>query len=170
MRCFIGISLESTALSRVVKLQEGLAKNGYKGNFTGKTNIHITLSFLGEQNERDVNKIIEIMDGIDFKEFIVKINKMTNLKDMIILEISKDKELMELQKTLTNKLKENGFKVDEKEYYPHITLIRENNIKTNIDLDINSKVDRIILFESRRNNSNGKSYLEYRRIFERVSK
>ena len=167
MRCFIGISLEAGALSSVVKLQDSLAKNGYRGNFTAKSNIHITLSFLGEQNEAQVNKICKIMEKIDFSEFLIKISKITNLKDMVILEIDKTKELLSIQKKINDDLIEAGFDVDKKEYYPHITLVRRCLDRIDKEVSIESKINRIILFESKRVDINGKSVLQYLKIYEK---
>ena len=62
-------------------------------------------------------------------------------------------------KELADNLLKNGFNVDTKEYYPHITIIRKpenvnsialNNINKN--LNIISKVTEITLFESTRIN------------------
>lgn len=150
MRCFIGISLETLALSRVIKLQEGVRKNALRGNFTAKTNIHVTLEFLGEVNYEKIEKLRKIIDEVEFSEFKLKISKLTNLKDMVILEIEKSKELLNLQRSLHVKLKENNFKVEDREFYPHITLVRELKTPFNKDLDLESVVNSITLFESTR--------------------
>ena len=100
MRVFIGISLETLALNRVIKLQEGLAKTGLRGNFTAKSNIHVTLEFLGEENSERIEKIKEIIDKVDFSEFTLKITKLKSLKEMVILEVEKDPSLCALQENL----------------------------------------------------------------------
>lgn len=163
MRAFIGISLEASAKGTVIKLQEGLAKSGLKGNFTAKSNIHLTLEFLGEVNPIDLGKIKEIFDNLDFHSFVIEIKKLTALKDMMILEIEKSNDLMDLQSSLRKKLKENGLRIDDRPYYPHITLIREASGKLEKNLSVKSRVDSVILFESKR--ELGK--LVYEKVYEK---
>lgn len=163
MRVFIGISLETLALNRVMKLQEGLAKTGLRGNFTAKSNIHVTLEFLGEENGDRIEKIKEIIDKVDFSEFTLKITKLKSLKEMVILEVEKDPSLCALQGGLRNELRNNHIRVDDRPYYPHITLVREAKIDFIKDLSIESKVNKITLFSSDRINNR----LVYTPIYER---
>lgn len=163
MRTFIGISLSDVALTRCVKLQEGLAKSGVRGNFTAKSNIHVTLEFLGEQNEENIKKIIKIMENIDFNKFSIKITKLTDLKDMVILEVEKSEELIKLQASLHDRLKDEGFRLEDRAYYPHITLVREAKMKINKDILIESEIREVTLFESTRINNR----LVYNPIYKR---
>ena len=76
---------------------------------------------------------------------------------MLIGEIEKEINLITLQKELVIKLKDNGFKIEDRSFYPHITLIRQvmglKPLKI-IDskLEIESMVNKITLFESTRIN------------------
>lgn len=163
MRLFIGIKLDEIALKKVLAIMDSLYQNGIRGNFTNKNNIHLTLSFLGEINENNVSEIINIINDEEIKEIINKIEnlhitKMKPLKDMIVLELELTKSLEQLQKTLTKKLKNKGYRLEDRSYYPHITLVRQytkssNDMYiTNIvkDVDIFSTVTKVILFESKR--------------------
>ncbi len=163
MRTFIGISLSDVALTRCVKLQEGLVKSGVRGNFTAKSNIHVTLEFLGEQNEENIKKIIKIMENIEFNKFSIKITKLTDLKDMVILEVEKSEELIKLQIALHDRLKDEGFRIEDRPYYPHITLVREAKMKINKDILIESEIREVTLFSSTRINNR----LVYNPIYKR---
>lgn len=163
MRTFLGIDLNSEALKKVNNLMMGLSKSGFKGNYTRKENIHLTLLFLGELNERQIDLVKSKMSEIDFSSFEIKINKLKKMKDMLILEVEKSQELLALQKEIESKIKELNIKVESREYYPHITLIREVNGIIEKDLKITSDVDNFYLFSSSRING----ILTYTKIYER---
>ena len=113
--------------------------------------------FLGEVNENKLNTLKDIISSLNVNFESIKINKFTKLKDMLIGEIEKEINLITLQKELVIKLKDNGFKIEDRSFYPHITLIRQvmglKPLKI-IDskLEIESMVNKITLFESTRIN------------------
>ena len=163
MRTFLGIDLNSESLKKVNNLMLNLSKNGFRGNFTRKENIHLTLLFLGELDDDKINLVKNKMNEIDFSDFVIKINKVKKMKDMLILEVDKTDELMLLQKKIENKIKSLNIKVESREYYPHITLIREVNQGLNKELNINSNVNNFYLFSSSRINGS----ITYTKIYER---
>lgn len=158
MRAFIGIKLDKETTKRIDNLQKSMYQEGVRGNYTLLSNIHLTLSFLGEIREEDICTIKSIIETLQVPKEI-KIVKICMLKDMIICEVEKKVELLAMQKELTDKLKINGFKVDDKKYYPHITLVRRANEEFFKEVFLTSNVNKIILFESTRIN-NRLCYLE----------
>lgn len=152
MRCFIGIDFNCEALKKVNNISFSLAKSGVKGNFTSKNNIHLTLLFLGELDTSDIEKVKKIIDSISFDSFFIKVNKLTKLKDIIVLEVEKSSELLKLQKEIALKIKNNCPNLKKAnvdgEYYPHITLVRENKDNIFKEVNIISEVRNIYLFSS----------------------
>lgn len=141
-------------------------KSDLRGNFTPKNNFHITLHFLGEISEEKVEIISNLLEKVDVSKFIVKISKLTNLKNMVILEIEKNDILNNLQHDLGLLLKKEGFNIDDRNYYPHITLVREAKKEIEKELNIESEVDKITLFLSTRDEKSKK--MVYTPLYERV--
>lgn len=169
MRCFIGINFNEEAMRKMNVLAYSLAKNGIKGNFVRSNNVHLTLLFLGDLDDYDLEKVEQIMDTISFDSFSVRLTKLTKLRDIIVLEAEKTKELLALQKEISCKIKEecpNLIKANvNQEYYPHVTLARENNDEIFKDVDIVSDVDSIYLFSSEMYNGG----VLYKKQYERKS-
>lgn len=166
MRCFIGLNFNSDASKKINNLSLSLKKSGVKGNYTDKSNIHLTLLFLGEVSLKDTEKIKEALGKIEFSSFSILINEVTKLKDIIILKIEKSDELMALQKEVVKKVKSILPNIkEENEFYPHITLVRENKDNIYKKISVIDKVNSIILFSSER--INGK--LQYIEKYKKVS-
>ena len=113
----------------------------------------------GEVNILVIPILLPAYENIDINNINVIINSVKVFKTYLIFEVEKTNELLRVQKELADNLLKNGFNVDTKEYYPHITIIRKpenvnsialNNINKN--LNIISKVTEITLFESTRIN------------------
>ena len=125
-------------------------KNKFIGNYTDINNIHITLNYLGEIRDDQVDIVKNIIEERKNRTFEITIKRIKTLKDMIILEIALTDELLVLQKDLEEELMDKGFKLEKRRYYPHITLIRETNLVIDKPIEINNKVDAIELFSSER--------------------
>ena len=153
MRLFIGIKLDNRVNSIINKICDNLYNEGIRGNYTNKNNIHLTLSFLGEINESKEKEITEVIDSLDvtnIKE--IKITGISVLKDMIILNVEKSKELDCLYNELYNKLINLNYKLDNRHFFPHITLVREKNKDYKKGLELVSTFTKVTLFESKRIN------------------
>ena len=120
VRLFIGIAL-SPVLQ--VHMEEIIAP--LEGQKTLKTNLHLTLEFLGELDDKQVPIILECMENGTFKPFFLTFNRMNLLRDMLVLEVESSEELLRLQSDLHNALETKGFELETRPYYPHITLVRK---------------------------------------------
>ncbi|HKM29756.1 MAG TPA: RNA 2',3'-cyclic phosphodiesterase [Bacilli bacterium] len=150
MRLFLGIKPDKKALLNLQKMIKTLQAQGVSGNYTDINNIHLTLAFIGET--ADEKTIKTAMEEIVQECFFLKINKIKRFKDMLILEIEKTEELQKLQEGLARELFEKGFNIEKRDFYPHITLVREANKNLEWDLDICSEVRSYELFSSERIN------------------
>jgi RNA 2',3'-cyclic 3'-phosphodiesterase len=57
MRTFIAVDLGKSQKERCVSLQENMARLGADVKWVGQDNLHVTLLFLGEVDDRDVAKV-----------------------------------------------------------------------------------------------------------------
>src|SRR5690554_1980798 len=124
MRLFIGIKLSEAAINRIKKLQKTI---NVEGRFTNPNNLHLTLVFLGEVNEKKRNVVEKILEAIDFPNFKIESDRIQMLRDIIVLRIKDNETLNNLQSDLVDKLIDQGFKIEKRKYRPHITLVRKSN-------------------------------------------
>lgn len=150
MRLFIGIGLESIS-NKIEKIKNYLYENGVRGNYTLKSNNHLTLSFIGEETRlEELTKIIVSLDDIKPKKLII--TKVKPIRNMLVLELEQTDELLIYVKALREKLSERNFNYDKKPFVPHITLVREINKNVIMDSYQEVEVSKITLFESKRIN------------------
>jgi RNA 2',3'-cyclic 3'-phosphodiesterase len=164
MRLFIGIGLPNEVKDYLTE-QQALVKNAsLKGNFSLYDNFHITLKFIGEVEDYEVDGLIDIIDEVATKHaaFTIKVGQLGSFnrkdKHIVFSEIIDGvTPLKELQKNLEQELLSDAF-IDKKETYkPHITLAREVKL-TEVSL-LNTvtsypeaiPINEITLFESKRN-------------------
>ena len=156
MRLFIGIKLDTKAQKKINSYFNLLYENKVTGNYTKVSNLHMTLVFLGETSEDKVSVIKKILKNIDLSIDMIKITKMTMLKDILVGEVENNNQLQEIYNSLRSNLKANGIYFDDHSLYPHITLIRKvNNHEKFVGKEMNiiSNFDHITLFESKRINN-----------------
>ena len=153
MRAFIGIRLDEAIDSISLIIKDLKLKDKY-ANYTSLKNIHITLEFLGEIDKDDIPIIEEIFSTISRKSFEILLDGITKLRDMIIIRISEKEELMVLQADLKKALKKNNIPIQDRVYFPHVTLARKSSLRVDLDYRKRVKIKEIILFSSRRINDN----------------
>lgn len=159
MRVFIGIKLDCKYKLKLENIRKFLFQNGVNGNYTSYNNIHLTLSFIGDVDSKKIMILKEIINNIDVNGLELEVTNIEEFKTYLILKVKKTDMLLNIQKTLVSKLIDNGFSVDDKEYFPHITLIRKpTNLNKELIEKLNEKiymksiVEKIHLFESTRIN------------------
>ena len=136
---------------------------------TGYANLHLTLHFLGDTDEKRIPELKRIMDGISAPETPQALRFTTagcfpNRAEprVLWLGIQENAYLQKVQQDLTRALTEAGFKVDRKRFKAHLTLgrvrqgasfptdglTRLDKIASAVSIP-NSPIERLTLFESR---------------------
>src|SRR5437867_12947274 len=62
LRTFIGIDLGKTVRDKAVALQESLARAGTEVKWVEPENLHVTLLFLGEVEDREMARVCKIVE------------------------------------------------------------------------------------------------------------
>ena len=125
MRLFIAIDLSKEAKQEIEALKQEF--NTIKGlRFVDKKNIHITLKFLGEVDDKKVKKIINFLDNIKLTPFKLALNKIGCFPDerrIKVLWVGTEpiEPLRRLKQQITKKLPD--FKEDYG-FKSHITFAR----------------------------------------------
>lgn len=168
-RLFIAVPIHET--SRIEIVQGILTDSNIKKmpvRWTAIQNLHLTLQFLGDIEEKDITKITAILDNINSpikneKLVFTKVGAFpsSSAPRILWIGIEKNDYLLKIQQYVTRSLDEAGFTVDHKRFKPHLTLgrVRENGslpidaftyieeIRNGLNVS-DSSLDRVTLFES----------------------
>jgi len=132
MRCFVGILLPKEIKDELYSVQNQFPSKLAKIKWISKSQLHLTLKFLGKIKQEDINKLKDKLSTIKFKPFKVKLSELgvfPNLSNPKIIWVSllPGKKVIELQQKVDGELL-NIFKFDQK-FKPHLTLGRIKMIK-----------------------------------------
>ena len=165
-RIFIALKIEAgeNLLKMISLYRTRLNKDQIK--WTDTANIHITIVFLGDTEEKTIKEIILMLEekckGSGKFELILKgsgIFRNINDPRIIWTGIEPSEKLIRLNNLIMNGLKELEIKMEDRPYKPHLTIGRikhlnnADSLKTMIDEFQNYKiqlvpVNEVILYES----------------------
>ena len=169
-RLFIAVPIQESVRNQIVKgISETELSKKMPVRWTPVQNLHLTLQFLGDVEEKRIPLLKQILDRIripETKEELVFTGIGTfpnrNSPRIIWLGIESNDYLQKMQRSLTGSLDEEGFETDHKRFKAHLTLgrVRDNALVSNeimsgfetgwSRLQISSSaLDSVTLFESR---------------------
>ncbi len=129
MRTFISVELPENVKRNIYRLSEKIKNSGLvSGRFVDKDNLHLTLRFLGELNEEEVEEVKKLFSDLMLPSFDAYTGKIgffpSNefIKIMWIDFVSDD--IMRLRGIVENKLQEIGIPKEKREFSAHITFAR----------------------------------------------
>jgi len=129
MRLFVSINFNDETRERLVGLQNELRKGAVCGRFVTGENLHLTLAFLGDCDSKQIAIAKAVLGEMDFEPFGIVIDNIGRFRrdggDIWWAGVANNRDLLRVQKILTDKLAAAGFKLDKRKYSPHITLGRE---------------------------------------------
>lgn len=132
MRAFIAISLPKEVKDYLFDLEKEFSKLPAKFKFVAKKNIHITLKFIPELKESELNTLKTRLKTIKFNSFKISLRETGLFPDnkkahVIWVGLESDNRLKELQQRIDEKLID--LFPDNQEFKSHITLGRIKLIK-----------------------------------------
>lgn len=163
MRLFLAIP---ASFKLKEQIENFLKEKPFKASWVKKENLHITLKFLGEVEEKKAKYLEENINNIliplKYKEFQFEYaSSFPNEKKprVLFLKFKEDEEILNYQKDLEDIFEKEGFKKEEREFKIHLTLARlkypPDNLKFKKFLEDASNfdfspfcVERIVLFQS----------------------
>ncbi|MDP4118591.1 MAG: RNA 2',3'-cyclic phosphodiesterase [Bacillota bacterium] len=156
MRLFIAINFDDNIKKVLAEKIKELKNIAEKGTFTDTANLHLTLAFLGEVNTPfDAQMAIEKTEA---SRFIITLGESGKFYrddgDIYWVGIKKNEQLNNLQKDLSNNLKNLGFKLEDRKFTPHITLARRVICSEKLSAmpEVSMTADKISLMKSERIN------------------
>jgi 2'-5' RNA ligase len=132
LRTFIGVALDKAIRARTVALQESLARTGTEVKWVEPENLHVTLLFLGEVDEREVPRVCRMVaDSVGPQPpFLMSVETagcFPNPRRPRVLWVGVGEgtqPLCAIHDALEIPLQELGYRREERRYTPHITLGR----------------------------------------------
>lgn len=141
MRLFVGIQPTEEFLNALCLLQERLLKAGVDGRFIDRSNLHMTLAFIGEWPEN----ISELLPAVR-KPFGIALSQLAVFpgSDVLCVQTQPCEALNNTAKSVRHSLSGAGIPFDRKAFLPHITLVRNLRMPKFADLAL-IEVSRAIM-------------------------
>jgi len=128
-RAFIAIDVELS--SQITDIVNDLKNSGADIKLVKPENMHITLKFLGDTDEKFVGQIREIMEKSveNIKSFEIKLKNTgvfpnENYIKVVWIGIDQYEKLAEIAKKINEGLSKIGFKKEKRDFSPHLTIGR----------------------------------------------
>jgi 2'-5' RNA ligase len=133
MRTFIAIDIPAKVKKAVSETIADIKKaNLVEGNFVKSEQLHLTLKFLGEVQEKDVEKVSLILEEISktTKKFTVELKGLGHFNEKILwIGSPENNEIVNLANGIDEKLSKLGFAKEIRPFAIHLTLCRIKNLK-----------------------------------------
>jgi len=134
MRCFLAVDIENNeTLDKLFSIALKFNIEGVK--IVEKENLHITLRFLGEIKENEVEELKRILSNVKFKKFEARISSLgcfPNLRRPRVVWAGIKEgfaELKQLYELIDYELRRNNYIFPKEDFYPHVTIARVKNFK-----------------------------------------
>jgi len=131
LRSFIAIELPEAVKSALSEFQQELEKCGADVRWVKPEGIHLTLKFLGNINDKDVDRIVKTVEGTckKYTAFNLEIagagvfpNKKT--PRVLWVGITGNGAFAKLQQEIEDAMASMGFEKENRKFVPHLTLGR----------------------------------------------
>lgn len=144
LRTFIAVDLGKTIRDRIITLQETLARTGTEIKWVEPENLHVTLLFLGEVDQRQVINVCRMVQDCATKQPAFSLSVETvgcfpNERRPRVVWVGVGEgaqELCALHDALEGPLQELGYRREERRYTPHITMGRVKSERSTDDLAV----------------------------------
>lgn len=130
MRAFIATELPDEVKEELKKIQDKIYKiDILRGKFVESENLHLTLKFLGDINDKELDLCKQALESIKFKKFKTKLNEIGFFSPSFIRIIwigLGGKEFYDLHNEIDKSLKD--IFIEDKRFESHVTLMRVKRI------------------------------------------
>ncbi|MDZ7834356.1 MAG: 2'-5' RNA ligase family protein [Alkalibacterium sp.] len=63
MRVFIAVEIDEEVKNELARVQKNLGMFVSRGNYTDRNNFHVTLRFIGDADEKEINRLKQVVDA-----------------------------------------------------------------------------------------------------------
>jgi 2'-5' RNA ligase len=134
MRLFLALNFDESTKNALMKVVDHLKEVTLSGNYTLRDNLHVTLAFLGERSDEEVDIIKKAMANISCKPFTIVFSGVGSftrgdIARLYWIGIESNPVLDALFLSVRKGLADAGIQFEEKEIVPHLTIGREIRLK-----------------------------------------
>ena len=141
VRTFISIDFDNKPiLENIRSIQEKVLHTGAHLRPVNLDILHITLEFLGEIAEEQIEIVKGILDSLRFQKFKLSVKNPNVLPNenyvrVVYCALEGDIDVLSaIQQDLREKLRSSGFKVDKRSFTPHLTIARVKSSRNRKEL------------------------------------
>ena len=162
MRLFFAINFQKEVKDALAAVQNDLRRQAVRGNFTLYENLHLTLVFIGEVQDRQADRLLQITRELETEPFALRFTHLGRFKrdggELVWVGMEKSTLLLSLYENLAARVRAAGFIVETRPYKPHLTLARAVRFRDGFSLPgykmqpVEAAVTEISLMKSERLN------------------
>jgi 2'-5' RNA ligase len=124
IRLFVALPLPSTVVQSLLALQSGVPG----ARWSTREQLHLTLRFIGDVDERDANSVDEALACISAPRFALELKGVGSFGGKnpraLLAGVAPNDALIHLQRKIESAVQRLGFPAEERKYTPHVTLAR----------------------------------------------
>jgi 2'-5' RNA ligase len=133
MRLFIAIDLPTDLRTALAEVQRELRPLADKTKWVAAESIHITLKFLGEVPDKQIDDIHDALTGLTWKPFMITVRGVGffpgTRSPRVFWAGMEAPTMQELTEQLDARLERLGFEKEKRKFRPHITLARARDTR-----------------------------------------
>jgi putative RNA 2'-phosphotransferase len=170
MRLFIGLHLTHGQCWAISRAQEDLKRQGVTGRYTPQKNLHLTLAFLGDCKEKEIDQIVKLIKKMSFKAFPLQLAEGGHFGDLVWIGTKPQPALDRLVKQLRKALDRAGFTFDQKPFKAHVTILRKVKCRHPFSLHVDpaeGMISHLTLFWSKQDHTGKIHYVDLFSVDER---
>jgi len=147
IRLFVAIEIPVPLSEQIATIQKHITESSAQMTCVSPSLMHITLTFIGEVEERDVDLISSALSTVSSKRFSLnaKAIEFNNYRQprVLWLRMHTNPTLLELVKKVEQVLIPFGVKKESRQYHPHITIARIKRASPDLVALVDSYQDHI---------------------------
>jgi RNA 2',3'-cyclic 3'-phosphodiesterase len=142
IRCFIAIELPPSMREDIRRIEDGLRVPGLR--LVRPEICHITLKFLGDVPENQIERICEALKSVRSEPFEAKVRGVGAFpgKSIRVVWLGLEGNFSQLHRLVDELLEPLGFEREGRKFSPHVTLGRVSRPSPQISKDIASRMDQ----------------------------
>lgn len=163
MRTFIAIDLSDEFKTKLIDYQPEFDKLNSKAKWVSAENMHLTLLFLGDISDQEIDQVKTVLDKIDIGGFELKFDNLGRFmqkkgRAVLWAGLKAPDALYEIVEFISKNLQNIPSVVSAKPFVPHITIARFKNLNNKKEFKekvmsltaepITCNIDKIILYSS----------------------
>jgi len=136
IRCFIAVEVnDPTIVEKILNVQSKIENAGADIKFVEPHNLHLTLWFLGEITEQKLRQVMDVVKKVKFSKSSIKLKGLGYFPgggriNVIWVGVEDPTDtLRSIHLQLVKLLEPIGFRPEEREFTPHLTIGRVKSVK-----------------------------------------